>query len=102
MNPNNIQTIIDKFDERYKVDKKIPGIAGNIIDQAIKEFINDNRQFLKDSLTSMLDGIEKELPEEKENPNYDEAVRTNSLYAFNCYGWNSFREKVINIINSHR
>ena len=87
----NIQTIIDKFKiEIFVKDGTIP-----------TETYVKVEQFLKDSLTSMLDGIEKELPKEEEKAtakdgdiSWGAELRKESR--------NQYRQEVINIINSHR
>jgi len=96
---NNIQTIIDKLEE-LKILKLLNDkdpVYGEENQLAKIEL----KQFLKDSLTSMLDGIIKNIPEEKSNlvdGKYevdDGTMRING-------GYNMCRQEVINIINSHR
>ena len=68
---NNIQTIIDKLSDEFNLSEV-------------------GEKLLKDSLTLMLDGIEKSLGEEE--------IETSAFGV----GYNMCREEVINIINSHR
>ena len=82
-----IQTIIDKFQTEFFIkDGTIP------VETYVKA-----EQFLKDSLTSMLDGIEKSITEKNlgEDDEYEG-------YAIDCDSWNACRQEVIHIINSHR
>lgn len=84
---NNIQTIIDKFHKLL-----FDNLSGDEIEQfPVLE------QFLKDSLTSMLDEIEKSIKVKQlgEDDEYDG-------YAIDCDSWNACHQEVINIINSHR
>lgn len=75
--PNNIQTIIDKFENEYGGIEEYPNYGS-------KTLVPKLKQFLKDSLTSMLDDMEKEaldkIPLDMKRS----------------------RKEVINIINSHR
>jgi hypothetical protein len=91
--PNNIQTIIDKF------DKLVENEHMSFVDEENSYIDSETaKQFLKDSLTSMLDEIKKELPKRDEyGLQQDENYNSSSIKAFNYY-----RQEVINIINSHR
>lgn len=92
--PNNIQTIIDKFETNF------PDKIARVIDDFGDTTKSDLKDFLKDSLTSMLDGIEKELPKEEEK--IAESLRGLLSYDYPLglkEGKNSYRQEVINIIN---
>jgi len=66
-----------------------------------KTIISLIEQVLKDSLTSMLDVIEKSVKEN--NPAYDrEALDTNNNRRWYEQGFGENKQEVINIINSHR
>ena len=97
----NIQTIIDKFDKEFYQDNTTEKVAGylvcrNGIKDDNREFYKialpqDVKQFLKDSLTSTLDGISKDV----ENKQCDfQASEEHSKW--------SLCQDLINIINSHR
>jgi len=85
---NNIQTIIDKFDKEFpkvNYDKDATYIPDY-------EQYPKLKQFLKDSLISMLDGN----VEEAKKIQYQ---NTNDVFEM---GFNNGVQEVINIINSHR
>jgi len=86
-----IKDIIDKFQTEFFVkDGTIP-----------TETYVRVEAFLKDSLTSMLDGIEKNVKEN--SPAYDgEALDTNNNRRWYEQGFGENKQEVINIINSHR
>lgn len=104
--PNNIQTIIDKFDE-LKIVNTRDFTTSEKDKEAMVKLLNDllipykeaAKQFLKDSLTLMLDEIEKELPEETPQEVID---RQMYCVALRSQGENTYRQEAINIINSHR
>ena len=108
--PNNIQTIIDKFDKEFPCKEFNCDSNGTIANQVSEDewepqqcqFCYEVRfpfkQFLKDSLTSMLDEIKRELPKAKSNP----LQETAEIDYYYVEGYNIYRQEVINIINSHR
>jgi len=106
----NIQTIIDKFDKLtpediYQYDDGQTFLKENehlYEDEVYNEPMFDLskekiKQFLKDSLISILDGISEELPDYYRTDITGEDER--NLIAL---GKNKYRQEVINIINSHR
>ena len=84
-----IQTIIDKFETNF------PDKIARVIDDFGDTTKSDLKDFLKDYLTSMLDGIEKDLPIIKEQ-------RLAGENRWSGRESNAYRQEVINIINSHR
>ena len=95
--PNNIQTIIDKFKTKF------PELYTTCDGREGYDYLaeDDVINFLKDSLTSMLDGIEKELPKEA-NPANDNCPSCDNESCSASNAVNDYRQEVINIINSHR
>lgn len=76
-----IQDIIDELDQLAVFETyDIPVIVKT-----------DIKQFLKYSLTSLLDSIEKDLPKRGESDDVSDR-----------YYCNNYRQEVINIINSHK
>lgn len=90
---NNIQTIIDKFDKKLKLKDSVKSIKR----EEYEDIILLASSILKDSLTSMLDDMEKELPEKQG----DDSLITDYFQGYED-GANQYRQEVINIINSHR
>lgn len=91
--PNNIQTIIDKFKNTFGLN----GLHAKPVEYMDYEDVTDKaEQFLKDSLTSMLDGIKDSLPN---TTNSNIIGRDREIYDL---GATDYKKEVINIINSHR
>ncbi len=95
----NIQTIIDKLDD---IEIDASDIAHHTTyNGCIK--IEDAKQFLKDSLTSMLDGIEKETLDKMEQLMvYAKDNREDYETVNEAHFATAQLKEVINIINSHR
>ena len=95
---NNIQKIIDKFDEKFVCySMKNNGKAKLIYNEL--EAVKPLKKFLKDSLTSILNNIKKELPEKTSQEIIDKEIY---CVALRLQGANKYRQEVINIINSYR
>ncbi len=102
--PNNIQTIIDKFDEIKPLgltpdDKLVHLEEGD--KRVLKAYQQQIRLFLQSSLTSMLDGIEKIVSVKKQERSVLEHLYCDGTSNFED-GYNTCCQEVINIINSHR
>ena len=69
-----------------------------------EDVTNKVEDYLQSSLTSLLDSIKKELPNEQVISEEDGYLDDEEDYHF-CdvkQAWNKYRQEVINIINSHR
>ncbi len=95
--PNNIQTIIKDWEKLCDNDSELNSVRRQVA------------TILKDYLTSMLDGIKKELPEARTaiyaNASYPVDNETKIMCEYQKglnEGEKNYRQEVINIINSHR
>ena len=103
---NNIQTIIDEFDKEFYPLDDTDILVDNFKNGKFwgrKKTLEEAKQFLKDSLTSMLDGIEKETLDHMEKiNNYAKENREDYETVNEAHSAYSQLKEVINIINSHR
>ena len=105
--PNNIQTIIDKFDKEFPettiFQHRVFYIGTGHSENRDILIGKDIKQFLKDSLTSLLDNIEEEVVDKidelmvyaKQNKKDYETVNEANFGIAQLKG-------IVNIINSHR
>ena len=92
-----IQKIIDKFETNF------PDKIARVIDDFGDTTKSDLKDFLKDSLTSMLDGIEKETLDHMEKlDKYAKDSLEDPLTVNEAHFAYAQLKEVINIINSHR
>ena len=83
--PNNIQTIIDKYDDIFGEKHHQICVGKNC------ECHKEVKQFLKDSLTSMLDGTQEKI-----------VSLVNDIGEAHNISTEYWEREVINIINSHK
>ena len=95
-----IQTIIDKFDKEYNNPNMWCDCAMEYDNSRQRDMV---KQFLKNSLTSMLDGIEnKTLDHMEKLDKYAKDSLEDPLTVNEAHFAYAQLKEVINIINSHR
>ena len=97
-----IQDIIEKFAEKFIYYFHGDYNWGNPIephDKIIDTNPEEYTSFIKESITSLLDSIEKSLPKEISQDEIDKSIY---CVALRFQGSNKYRQEVINIINSHK